>query len=592
MPYIERQLQPGVNTQLTKWGATSTWNSSNLIRFKDGLLQKLGGCQHINTTPFIGDCHALLPFEDLANNTYCAIGTDQRLQIFNNGSVTDITPYRTTTTPSGPFTTVINTPNVTVTDAGHGAVAGDWVYITGGSAVGGLTLSGYYQVAAPVATNTYVIVASSNATSSTTGGGTPSIHYLISLQNSQPPGGYNTGYYGLGVFGVGSAATTTVTQRSWSLDNWGQDLVGCYTNGPAYVWIPPISAGNVATLITGTDVPLYMTGLFVAMPERQIMAYGAEGGGTQDPLLIRWCDVGDYTSWTATATNQAGSFRISSGSAIIGGLQFSQSALFFTDIELWSAQYLGFPLVWGFNKIGIGCGLVAQRAVAKLGPTVFWMSQQGFFSYNGSSVEPLRCTVWDFVFNNIDLSSTDDIFAAANSAFNEIWWFFPTIGSGGAVTSYVKYNTLDGVWDYGSLARSAWVDQSILGPPIGADYNGLLQQHETANDLDGTAMASWANSGWFAISDGDNTIYLERFLPDFIFNSGGSVTLTIETVNYVGDTPQIWGPYTVTSATEFVIVRARARLMSIRIDSTGILGNFWRNGKSVYSSAPAGRLAR
>jgi hypothetical protein len=227
--------------------------------------------------------------------------------------------------------------------------------------------------------------------------------------------------------------------------------------------------------------------------------------------------------------------------------------------------------------------------MAQGGPFVYWMGQDSFFVFDGANVQALRCTVWDFVYDNLDRNYTDAIFCAVNSYFNEVAWYFPTIGSNGVVTSYVKFNMLDSVWDYGTLGRSAWIDQSIFGAPVGADYNMLLQQHEVANDLDGLPMDSWAQSGEIEMGDGSMYLYLDRLLPDFLFNSPSDVAmLTVYVSNFLGDTPRVYGPYQVTSSSKYLVVHARGRYASLKVESNG-LGSFWRLGKTQAVVSPAGR---
>lgn len=324
-------------------------------------------------------------------------------------------------------------------------------------------------------------------------------------------------------------------------------------------------------------------------------------GVTYDPLLVRFSDVADFAAWFPTATNQAGSFRLPSGSKIIGALQSPLQALIFTDIELWSMQYIGYPLVYGFLKIGLGCGLISQRAVAKIGTITYWMSQQGFFKYDGSTVTPVRCSVWDRIWNGTEASEIvpsgsvildtrylDNVFAAPNSYFNEITWYYPTVGSNSIVTNYAKYNVLDDVWDVGVLTRTDWVDQSILGPPIAVDGQGILQQHETDDDMDGQAMNSYALTGWFKVEETQIFMSIERILPDFIITPGATIFITVMVANYVNDTPTVYGPYAVTSTTEYFIVKARGRVARLLIQSTG-RSSFWRNGHNEMLVTPSGR---
>jgi len=601
------------------------WSSSNLIRFKDGMLQKRGGWTHLNSTTFLGTARGMHPFQDLQNNTYLAIGTNQRLSLYNFGTVYDITPYRLTTTPAGgaPFAVTLGQSTVVVTDSGAtGALCpavGDWVFISGASAgafnlglygqgvyqagtTGGINMNGFFQVNAVInaSIGEYSVATSTVANQTGTGGGAPTINYLLSSALDPVIGGYGTGVYGSGSFGATtSQGGVAIVLREWSLDNWGQFLVANPLNGGLYLWTPPntwpptsgAAAPAVAISSADTYFPTASRGMFVAMPQRQLICFGTQNStlSNQDPLLVQFSDVGSYTTFTPTVTNQAGSFRLSSGSRIMGGMQAMQNGLIWTDIELWQFQYIGYPLVYGFNKIGIGCGLIGMKAAAKIGPTVYWMSLDGFFSYDGSTVSPLRCSVWDRVFNNIDRNYAEAVFAAPNSYFNEILWFFPVIGGSGAVSNYVSFNVVDQVWDYGQMNRTCWVDQSVLGAPIGADSTtGLIQQHETSNDADGNALDSWAETGWLDMASGQEFIFLERMLTDFVVSSGSIVLITVKVCNYVGDTPRVYGPFSITSATENIIIRARGRFIAIRVESQGT-GSFWRVGQNLMLTSAAGR---
>jgi hypothetical protein len=397
------------------------------------------------------------------------------------------------------------------------------------------------------------------------------------------------------------------------------------------------------------------------MPQQQIIAWGvySSSEGAQDPLLVAWCDVGDFTDWTASATNQAGSFRIPTGSKVVGGIAMQNQVLLITDVDAWAMSYSGYPYVYNFNRIGQGCGLVGPQAVAVLNNVAVWMTQRGFFMYNGGTVTPVPCTVWDTVFSNtgiqtatanlqinnnvialtsavpaiyggepvvgagipnntfvqsisgsnitltnnctatingvtvsfgspsIDLTFADAVIAGADSSFNEIFFFYPTIGSGGQVTNYVKLNLVDQVWDCGTLQRSAWIDQSVLGEPIGADYNGLLQQHETSDDFDGVALDSYAETGFFEITEGMDYFYLDRILPDFILNPTGQVQVTIKVVNYPNDTPMVYGPYPVTQTTQYLVIRSRGRLMSMRVENVAP-NTFYRYGETLALISSAG----
>lgn len=511
-------------------------------------------------------------------------------------NITSPTAATSTVTNGGSaakFTTTNLSSSAKVTLANNGYVPGSQYTVYISTSVGGLTFFGTYSVDTIIDADNFTITPGGTASSSTSGfenSGNIEVQYQIDVGLASAeniPGLYGSGPYGGGPYGSG-VITVTIPPRIWSLGAWGTDLVASYTQGPIYVWQPTGGViNNPATLISQSPKNIN-SGIFIAMPQQQIVALGTSVGTSTDTdfLLIRWCDIGDYTDWVASATNQAGSFRIPRGSRIVGGLQGPQQGLIWTDIGLWAMQYIGFPLVYGFNELAEGCGLIGQNAKGVLGGKVIWMSINNFFIYDGNSVQSLQCPVWDKVFTNINKDQAQKIIAAPNSYFNEMWFFWPSAGSG-EIDSYVKINMNDGSWDYGSLVRTAWIDQSAFLTPLGVDENGLIQQHELGNDADGQIMNSSAQTGWFKISDGTLYTFLERLIPDFIYDNA-TLKLTIYVANYPYDTPVALGPFTVTEATEYVIVRARGRLVSIKVESND-LGSFWRLGQILYSGSQAGR---
>lgn len=386
-----------------------------------------------------------------------------------------------------------------------------------------------------------------------------------------------------------------LTEPDWTLDNFGEYLVASPHYGEIFFWNPADANGHAAVI---PNAPLVNEGFFVAMPERQIIAYGSTFTGFQDPLLVRWCDVGNFTNWVGTVTNQAGSYRIPKGSRIVGGLQGPQQGLLWTDLALWSMQYINLPLVYSFNEVAAGCGLVGRKAAGTLAGTVYWMSQSQFFKLSGVGVEPVQCPIWDVVFQDIDTNYWENVVCAPNSRFAEISWYYPiklNIGTAleGVPTNYVKYNALLGQWDYGTLSRTAWIDQGVNGPPIAAagDYN--IYQHETSNSADGSAMNSFFQTGYFAVQEGELKTFIDQVWPDMKWgfyneNQGATVIITFYTADYPGDTTRQYS-FTVTQGTDFVTPRFRARLVAIRVESNDV-NSFWRLGNIRYRYQPDGKF--
>jgi len=400
--------------------------------------------------------------------------------------------------------------------------------------------------------------------------------------------------------GTGGSFTVTrfgfTSADDWTLGNWGQYLVSSPNGGPIYYYDPTVS-GETSGIIPNS--PVVNEGFFIAMPERQIIAYGSTFTGIKDPLLVRWCDIGNFSSWVGTVTNQAGSFRLSSGSKIVGGLQAPQQGLLWTDVGLWSMQYINLPYVWSFNEIGTGCGLIAQKAVGSMQGTVYWMGKNQFFQLGGEGVQTIACPIWDVIFQDLDTDHVDNIRCAPNSSFGEVAWYYPIIGSFGIPVKYVKYNALIGQWDYGILPRTAWLDQSILGQPIGAGIDRYLYQHETSKEFPGLPDRDLPifETGLFALMDGDQKVFIDQLWPDMKWGYFGSddqdgrVYITIRAYDYpYQETPtQVFGPQLVTRDTTYITPRIRGRLFSIAIGSAD-QNTFWRLGNIRYRMQPDGRF--
>lgn len=502
--------------------------------------------------------------------------------------------------------TVLNANTFTLSATAGGAAintttAGSGVhtaYVNGGD---GVVINGTYTVTAAT-TNTFDIIISAQAVVTSdffmNQGNTQLVYYLV-IGPQAVGSGYGTGSYSTGGYGTGSvpAAQTgaKISAANWELDNFGQLGLACPRNGGIYYY-DPNSGFNTSQLVP--NAPLFNGGMFTAMPQQQIVAWGSSTdiqiGHVQDPLLIRWCDVGNFTDWTAAQTNQAGSYRLSNGSRIVGARQGPQNGIIWTDLDVWAMSYLGGRLVYGFNKIGTNCGLLAQHAHTTQLGNIYWMSQSNFFMLAGQGVMPIPCTVWDSVFQNIDTDNYDKCIAASNTPFNEVWFFYPSTNSiDGENDSYAKFNTLDKTWDNGLLGRTAWTDQSVYGFPIATTKSGAIVQHEVTNDADGSPMASSMRTGYWMLAEGEVLAFVDWLLPDFKWGTyAGSETaeiqLTIYVTDYPGDNPVAYGPFTVNKLSQFVNLRVRGRYMAIEVTSNQI-GSFMRLGGIKYRYSLDGR---
>ena len=506
------------------------------------------------------------------------------------------------------FTATSGSPFVNVLLTAHGFVAGDTYPVLISTTVGGISLEGNYIVQTVVDANNFTILAANQATSTATvsiNGGNARYDFYLGKGPLPAGSGYGVGGYGTGGYGSGTMPSPStgdnISSTDWTLDNWGDlliavpcsiafgaiDVHSSRTGGPIYYW-SPISSTD--TLIAIPEGPVANDGAFVAMPQRQIIAWASTFNGVQDHLLLRWCDVDNFFSWIGTPTNRAGSRRLSTGSRIIFGMQVAQQALIWTDVSLWSMNYTGGQGVYSINEVGKNCGLIARKAAGTLLTNAYWMGQSQFFTYASNGAVPFPCPIWDVVYQNLDKNNVDKIRFFSNSLFNEIGWYYPSVNGNGEIDSYVKCNILLGEngWDMGLLRRTAWINQSVLGEPIGADGD-LLMQHETSNDADGQPMNSYFRTGYFVLNEGDELVFVDQVWPDMKWGQYGSTSknaqllLTFYVAEYPADNPDptiqptAYGPFTLDFATKYVSPRFRGRLVSIEMRSVD-LGSFWRLG--------------
>jgi hypothetical protein len=325
--------------------------------------------------------------------------------------------------------------------------------------------------------------------------------------------------------------------RLWSQSNYGEELLFSPRGGPFYRW-QPLSGSTPAfttrgTVVQGTDVPSKINQIMVSDATRITIAFGCDPYGlynsqVQDPMLIRWSDQENYNDWTDTDTNQAGSYRLSRGSLIVGALQSRVEILVWTDAALYSMQYLGFPLVWGFNILSDNISIASPNAMATATGAVFWMGTDKFYVYDGR-VNTLPCSVRTFVYDDINRNQFAQCFAGTNEGYTEIWWFYCSSGSN-VIDRYVIYNYGERVWYYGTLTRTAWLDTSLRDFPIATTGNNLLVNHESGVD-DGSTnppspISSYIQSSDFDIGDGHNYGFVSQIIPDITFDGSNTSGLT------------------------------------------------------------------
>ena len=526
-------------------------------------------------------------------------------------TITAATAATSSVTNGGAVPTITTTnasASVTITLTAHGLSVGDKVRFDLSTTVGGCVIYGTYAVNTVPTANTFTITATNTASSSAGPTGVNSSNaelvYYIALGPSAAGAGYGIGTYGSGTYGLGTTPTaqvgTTVSPTDWSIDNWGEIVLGCPYGGGIYYWSPNGGFANAG--LVSDDAPLFNAGIFVSQPAQILVAYGAslnyttDGTGLgidQDPLLVRWSDSEDFQNWTVATTNQAGSYRIPTGSKIVGGLQGPQYGIIWTDLDVYAMTYINQPLVFGFQRIGTNCGLAGKHARTSFRGEVYWMGRTNFFRLAGQGVEPIPCSVWDAVFQDLDTTKLDYIRVGGNTLFNEVWFFYPSLGGTGQNDRAAVYNVVEKTWATHSFGRSAWIDESVLGGPIATASTGIIYEHETGTDADGDALQATFTTGYTMLGEGQEMLFVDAIYPDMRFGlydgtQGASIQITPNYVDYPGGTVATKGPYTFTSSTEKIDTRFRGRQVSFTVTSDDV-GSFWRLGRIRVRAARDGR---
>lgn len=387
--------------------------------------------------------------------------------------------------------------------------------------------------------------------------------------------GYGVNTFGSAAYGVARPALGLVLEAAtWAIDNFGQYPVMCAPHdGKIYYW--DLVAAKAAVI--DPSAPTQCRGIVVT-PERFLTAYGA----SNNPRLVKWADQESMTDWAASATNQAGDFELQTSGSIMTARRVRGATMIWTDTDCHSMTYIGTPLIYSFERVGSFCGVAGPNAVAALDSIAIWMGTNGFFVYDGA-VKPLPCDVQDYIFSDINTVQSAKIYAAANTKFGEIWWFYPSANSV-ENDRYVIYNYRENHWSIGQLSRTAWAGSGIFEYPLATDASGNIYDHENGWTANGTPLLDtrYVQSGPTEIGNGDNVIVARQLLPDE--KTQGQTTIVFKSKFTPEGTEQSFGPYTMKPYTS---VRFTGRQVSMRVQSAADAD--WRVGVVRVDGVPGGR---
>ena len=587
MPLSKLVFKPGINRDQTNYSSEGGWYDGDKIRFRSGFPEKIGGWVVTTFEQYIGVARSLLPWTASSGAQLTGIGTDQKMYLEAGTTLFDITPIRVTfTTPDSDncLATTDESNVVIINILGLNAQEGDYVTISGATAVGGVPATEInkehkvFNTSANAAS--FSVLTEATSTVAAGGGAAITVQAQVSvgLPSTTIGYGYGTGSYSRGTWGSSFTSATVPTtivylpSRLIHQETFNSDLLFNIRGGDIFYWEYNLSAPQRAIYLYDVPgavaVPRQVTKILFA-PTGHLLALGCTNFdatntgnadpredylGNFDPLLIRWANVDSYIgpqpeNWQPTLNNTAGFLRLETGSQIITGIRTRQEVLIWTDTALTSFQFLGTEEVFGRQEMSSTISILGPNTVTEANNVVYWMGVDKFYSYSGR-VDTLPCTIRQYVFGDINRVQSAKIFAGTNNQFNEVIWFYPSADSN-EVNRYVVYNYAENIWYYGQLHRTAWADVGAKAYPAAA-ADGWLYEHERGVD-DGQPLGAeplpidaYIQSSDVDIDDGDKFMLIRRVIPDVNFTGSSTsnpvtgqpqvpeVTMTVGVRNFPG----------------------------------------------------------
>jgi hypothetical protein len=610
------QFKPGIVRDTTDYTNEGGWFDCDKVRFRMGLPETIGGWAKFTSSTMLGTCRSLHVWSTLTGTNYVGAGTSKKFYVIGGDVPYDITPIRLTTTGTATFTATDGSSTLSITDVAHGVYLGDFVSYSNATTLGGnitaLVLNQEYEITNVVDDDTYEInvVVLADASDIGDGGAATVAAYQINigLDTVVVGSGWSAGFWGRGTWS--SAADVSVpgaNLRLWSQDNFGENLVFNVRGGGIYYWTVSggvTSRGVNITSLTNQSAPVIANQVLVSERDRHVVAFGCDpesNPGVQDPLIIRFSSQESVTDWQTRADNTAGELRIGTGSYIVGAVQTKQQVVVFTDIAMYTMQYIGPPYTFGLTEVSSNISIAGQNAAISTGDSVYWMGTGQFYMYNGT-VTQMPCPVKEYVFSDINIYQLAKVAAASNAAFAEIWWFYPSATSE-VNDKYVVFNYESNIWYYGTMSRTAWQDNAFAGLPIAAAQDGYLYYQESGlNDGSGDVpvpLNAYIESSDVDIGAGDQFMFASRIIPDITFRNSTTeptATFTIKARNYPGGNYFGTSNNSVVSTatvpvqlfTEQSFIRVRGRSVALRVESNQV-NTAWRLGSPRLDVRPDGR---
>lgn len=620
--YAKLNFIPGFHRESTQYAESGKWYDGNRVRFREGRPENIRGYQKHNTEQLNGIAREVLQWADNDTRKHLILGTNKQVYVEKDSSLYDVTPIVSVVSASDVFSTNSGSTVVSVNITNHGLETGDRVIIEAATTIGGnivLTSSSsggpIFSVVTASDINNFSISSdvTAAATSATAGGTAVSVAIILQneLSDSIQGLGWGSSTYQAGASVTGLRAWNDPASESgftfrgsqWKFDNWGEDVIGVRRGGNIYYLdvdasttperMKPVTSSTEAPFITATDAPSESNFLVVSPNDRHVICYATNeyATGTFNPMLVRWSDQEDFTNWQPSITTTSGETILADGTEIVGAVRSRNSIHIWTDNAMYTQQFVGPPFVFNFQQVGTNCGLIAPHAAVDYDGVSYWMGDNNFYAFDGR-VRNLPCTVRRYLYDDFNMTNKDKVYAGVNSEFKEIIWLYPKANST-EPNSYIIYNVEEQTWVYGDTFFTTFRDRKIFDNTIttGA-VSATAGQYIWDNEPDevytgdGKSLSSFIESAKIDIDEGNNMMFMNRFIPDYTLDSGNSVEIYIKTNEYPASSDTVKGPYTIFGTTKKVNFRARGRQASVRVSGTN--NGSWRWGSMRVAVQPDG----
>jgi hypothetical protein len=605
MPINKLQFRPGIDKQNTQYGAEGGWVDCDNVRFRYGVPEKIGGWEPAVGTNLIGAARDIHTYTDLAGDSLAIIGTDRKLYTYYDNNFYDITPLSTTIPAVFTFTSATTIVNVFATS--NGAIAGDFVTFSGVTGVSVINITNTnmaqeFEIQNIIDPNNFTIDVATIGTPGvvTTSGTASGAAFQINIGSDTTTigNGWGAGAWGFSTWNTPRpAGVITANPRIWQIDNFGEDIIATIVGGRTYYFDTSafISPRNTrATLLA--NAPTQSNYMTISPRDRHVIFFGTQTtpgtSSTYDPMAVLFGSQESITDFIPNATNTAGFQRLSSGNRIVTAVPTRGDILILTNTSAHSMQFVGPPFTFSFKQIGTNCGTLSAHSAVEAENVVYWMSDGAFYLFDGV-VKEIPCSVQDYVFQDINTDEHSIIYAGVNLDFSEVNWFYAS-GTSTAINRIVTYNYLEKLWTIGTLARTTWASKDVFANPLATKYmpnsttlaqptvigltagvSTLYDQEKGTND-DTDPITAFITSGDVDIVDGDNSMFIKRYIPDFKDQSG-NLNMQFLVRQYPGATQTVASSTIVNSTTTKVDMRARGRQVAIKIISSDI-DTKWRYG--------------